>query len=190
MARAGYGHSLHNQHSERRKMKKAKASKADLQIAMQLSSALDALADRLDATFPEAIDRRGDEDCAETFDKDDPEHCTRALNYLLDLARRASLGRVVWGCAVMLDPHNRMVDPKADTIEHHPHAALGLAAHDAQPRSEWSEDIGPVLWWSFPIDEPPYCGTPLDSDWPDYHTHWTYAISPNQPTAIEELNRG
>ncbi|MEK5085887.1 hypothetical protein MKY98_02910 [Paenibacillus sp. FSL M8-0228] len=38
---------------------------------------------------------------------------------------------------------------------------------------EWGEDYGDVLWWKFPIDEPPYCGTPLDADWPDYHTHWT-----------------
>ncbi|NQX57525.1 hypothetical protein [Paenibacillus qinlingensis] len=35
---------------------------------------------------------------------------------------------------------------------------------------EWHEDKGDVLWWSFPIQEPPYCGSPLDSDWPDYHT--------------------
>lgn len=61
--------------------------------------------------------------------------------------------------------------------------------------NEWTEDDGPVLWWRFPITEPPYCGTPLDSGrplevhhrsggevkitqtfvggWPGYHTHWT-----------------
>ena len=60
---------------------------------------------------------------------------------------------------------------------------------------EWNEDIGDVLWWIFPINEPPYVGTPLDSGravevtirdsvgdytysqnvggWPGYHTHWT-----------------
>ncbi|ADM70864.1 hypothetical protein GMA19_03057 [Paenibacillus polymyxa E681] len=42
-----------------------------------------------------------------------------------------------------------------------------------RPLDEWGEDHGAVLWWKFPIDEPPYCGTPLDADWPDYHTHWT-----------------
>ena len=32
---------------------------------------------------------------------------------------------------------------------------------------EWNEDeYGPALWWEFPIEEPPYCGTPLDCDWP------------------------
>ncbi|MFX3635436.1 MAG: Lar family restriction alleviation protein [Candidatus Pristimantibacillus sp.] len=46
---------------------------------------------------------------------------------------------------------------------------------------DWHEDYGDVLWWSFPIEEPPYCGSPLDSDWPDYHTHWTPLIIPEQP---------
>lgn len=38
---------------------------------------------------------------------------------------------------------------------------------------EWHEDDGNVLWWKFPIEEPPYCGTPLDANWPGYHTHYT-----------------
>jgi hypothetical protein len=32
----------------------------------------------------------------------------------------------------------------------------------ARPLSEWHEDMGPKLWWRFPIEEPPYCGSPLD----------------------------
>lgn len=43
----------------------------------------------------------------------------------------------------------------------------------ALPLDEWHEDEGAKLWWKFPITEPPYCGTPLDTDWPGYHTHWT-----------------
>lgn len=46
---------------------------------------------------------------------------------------------------------------------------------------EWHEDYGDVLWWKFPIEEPPYCGTPLDDSWPDYHTHWTPIALPEQP---------
>lgn len=42
-----------------------------------------------------------------------------------------------------------------------------------RPIEDWHEDYGDVLWWEFSISEPPYCGTPLDSDWPDCHTHWT-----------------
>lgn len=65
----------------------------------------------------------------------------------------------------------------------------------ARPLSEWHEDYGDVLWWKFPIEEVPYCGTPNDlgqtievtvravdldkliraqiGGWPGYHTHWT-----------------
>jgi hypothetical protein len=71
---------------------------------------------------------------------------------------------------------------------------------------EWSEDDGPVLWWKFPLDEAPYCGTPNDlghivemhhyhrgemkvtrttvGGWPGYHTHWTRFEMP-----IEQLKR-
>ena len=72
-----------------------------------------------------------------------------------------------------------------------------------RPLSEWHEDDGSVLWWTLPLSEPPYVGTPLDSGyavevhtmmphlpheamdkprhvsrmfvggWPGYHTHWS-----------------
>lgn len=42
-----------------------------------------------------------------------------------------------------------------------------------RPFDDWHEDTGPALWWRFPIAEAPWCGSPLDSDWPGYHTHWT-----------------
>lgn len=87
---------------------------------------------------------------------------------------------------------------------------------EPRPLSTWHEDIGPVLWWRFPIDEPPYIGTPLDGGlsveirtqlphlpheamaeprdltrifvggWPGYHTHWTPLIIPLDP--IEARN--
>lgn len=44
---------------------------------------------------------------------------------------------------------------------------------DAMPLAAWHEDRGDVLWWRFPIEEPPYVGSPISSDWPGYHTHWT-----------------
>lgn len=52
---------------------------------------------------------------------------------------------------------------------------------DPNPLADYHEDLGPVLWWKFPIDEPPYSGTPLDSDWPGYHTHWTPIVCPKEP---------
>ena len=51
----------------------------------------------------------------------------------------------------------------------------------ARPISEWHEDIGDCLWWRFPIEEPPYVGSPLDEDWPEYHTHFTRIECPSQP---------
>lgn len=66
--------------------------------------------------------------------------------------------------------------------------------------SEWHEDMGAVLWWKLPIEEPPYVGSPLDlgypalvqvrtsrdqkesalpslsvsiGGWPGYHTHFS-----------------
>jgi hypothetical protein len=73
--------------------------------------------------------------------------------------------------------------------------ARARAPQEAKPLSEWHEDIGPVLWWRFPVQEPPYVGTPLDAGravevtihdavrdykytehiggWPGHHTHWT-----------------
>lgn len=44
---------------------------------------------------------------------------------------------------------------------------------------EWHEDIGDVVWWKIPIEEPPYVGSPLDSAWiEDYYTHFYELILP------------
>ena len=52
---------------------------------------------------------------------------------------------------------------------------------DARPIEEWNEDFGDVLWWKFPIEEPPYVGSPLDEKWNGYHTHWTFIPIPQPP---------
>ena len=51
----------------------------------------------------------------------------------------------------------------------------------ARPLEEWGEDYGDVLWWKFPVEEPPYIGSPLDENWPAYHTHWTPIQIPQPP---------
>ena len=43
----------------------------------------------------------------------------------------------------------------------------------ARPIEEWHEDMGPVLWWKFPVQEAPYSGSETDVDFPDHVTHWT-----------------
>lgn len=56
---------------------------------------------------------------------------------------------------------------------------------EARTVDEWHEDFGDVLWWTFPVNEPPYCGSPMDMDWPDYHTHWTPIVTPLAPAHKE-----
>jgi len=84
----------------------------------------------------------------------------------------------------------------------------------ARPIAEYHEDMGDVLWWKFPITEPPYVGTPNDlgfdvctdtsmhgpdgnqiassvvrgrvGGWPGYHTHFTPIPVPNAPENANE----
>ncbi len=58
----------------------------------------------------------------------------------------------------------------------------------ARPIDEWHEDMGAVLWWRFPVEEPPYCGAPLDTEWvPGYYTHFTPIVVPQPPRCGEVL---
>lgn len=100
-------------------MKMAKATESDLASAMDLVSALDALTSRWSPMMPEEDPERE----LESFDIEDAKQAQRALRYILQLAEEGSLSRVVFGCAVMLDPRNKLVDPSVDTIEHHPDRA-------------------------------------------------------------------
>lgn len=59
---------------------------------------------------------------------------------------------------------------------------------DARPLSEWHEDFGPAVWWAFPVVEPAWIGSPDDSDWPGYHTHWT--PHPPMPAALAARDGG
>jgi len=156
-------------------MKMAKASAQDLEVAMELCGAMEALTSRWSPYMPEKIAK---DDEGEMYDPDDEEQNKRIVDYLRGLAGRASLMRVVYGCAVMLDPANRCVNHSADTIEHHPDIQELEAAKILHPLEEYHEDNGAVLWWKLPINEPPYCGSPLCDDWPRYHTHWTVLICP------------
>lgn len=49
----------------------------------------------------------------------------------------------------------------------------GDTGEEARHERHWHEDMGDVLWWRFPIVEAPYVGSPICSDWPGYHTHFT-----------------
>lgn len=64
----------------------------------------------------------------------------------------------------------------------HADVAKGRAESDEirrlRARDSWGEDDGAAVWWTVPIAEPPYVGTPLDDDFPDYATHWTPLVMP------------
>jgi hypothetical protein len=53
-------------------------------------------------------------------------------------------------------------------------------ANEPKPIDQWGEDYGDCLWWRFPIEEPPYCGTPLDVEFPNHVTHFTRFIVPEE----------
>lgn len=87
-------------------------------------------------------------------------------------------------------------------------AVEAFFAGTARPISEYHEDMGDVLWWKFPIVEPPYVGHPnhlgftveaelrlrkhrkqhkrevrmMVGGWPGYHTHFTPIAMPKVPS--------
>ncbi len=109
-------------------MKMAKAGKADLEMAMSLASALDALGQRFFPCIPGPVEHLIDGEESEPFDRDNDAQCGRALRHLLTISERGSLARVVWGMSTLLDPKNKVVDPAKDTLEHHPDVIAALAA--------------------------------------------------------------
>ena len=62
-----------------------------------------------------------------------------------------------------------------------------------RPFDKWHEDYGPVLWWHLEdgrIQEPPYCGTPLDDGWvADYYSHWTNLPEVVNPPEVIDADR-
>lgn len=83
---------------------------------------------------------------------------------------------------------------RADKAAPQPAVAAGWPLI-ARALDEWQEDDGPVMWWAWNghasgwAGEPAWCGTPLSSDWPGYHTHWTpHPTLPLAPSTEGERN--
>jgi hypothetical protein len=155
-------------------MKISKATQNDVEIAFELATMLDVLGHSSCPSMPTKIAFDGNED----FDPDDNDQCGRALRAMLATANRGNLLRLVWGAEKMLEV---CVDPNSKHIQRHPDAVAGADAKQARPISDWHEACGVVLWWSLPVEEPPYCGRPDDDDWPGYHSHWTPIVVPHSP---------
>lgn len=62
----------------------------------------------------------------------------------------------------------------------------------ARPLDEWHEDFGPGMWFAWTdggwLGEPAWIGTPIDSDWPGYHTH--FLPHPSFPAELEDAVDG
>ncbi|KAF1303688.1 hypothetical protein [Enterococcus sp. JM9B] len=89
------------------------------------------------------------------------------MNLDLDKSSRDTAINVYTGIMIAKTYIDRLDEPQAEKVEAH------LAEH-------WSEDVGDCLWWNFPVEEPPYCGTPLDEHFPKYKTHFTTIDMPNE----------
>lgn len=100
-------------------MKMAKASSADLDMAMDIANVLE---DLERGYFPTKL--QSDEDAeseeVEWIDTNDRKQYERLIFGLKHLLDKGSIGRVIWGMAVICDPSNECIDPDASTIEHHP----------------------------------------------------------------------
>lgn len=96
-------------------MKMAKASEADINMAVTLANYCDSISR---TQMPDALSKEAEN--IEWLDADDREQFARLLHGLQELLDQGSICRVVWGMAVMCNPANQLIDPDADTIEHHP----------------------------------------------------------------------
>lgn len=103
-------------------------------------------------------------------------------NKLIEIIQNAPAHLTVFSYGNVVFPRGDEVD--AEFADHL--IASGVTvdadANKAIPIDEWHEDDGYVLWWRFPIVEPPYVGSPYCGDWKeDYYTHWTPIACPEQP---------
>lgn len=97
-------------------MKMAKASKNDLDVALEMCRALQSLEN---GYLPDEM-TEGDDGVAYYAD----EHAEKLVEHLVAISKRASLFRVCFGMTVLLDPQNEIVDPESSALELHPRLAL------------------------------------------------------------------
>lgn len=153
-------------------MKMAKASANDLDKAIAFFNACESVLDNDE--FPEGHEKEGQgiNDCSTALD----------LLWKQFQSAYASLNRVIWGYHTLVNPSNKLIDPDSSTLDLHPDLVKLQSLLQLRPAWQWHEDMGPALWWKFPIEETPYIGTPLDLDFdPNYYTHFSPLPVPEQP---------
>lgn len=97
-------------------MKMAKANENDLNTALEMCRALEALEG---GYLP---DEMTDDDDGVAYYAD--EHAEKVVEHILAIHKRASLFRVCFGMTVLLDPANQIVDQELSHLELHPRLAL------------------------------------------------------------------
>lgn len=107
----------------------AKASEADIEMAMELASALE------DIERGHLPSKLTDGESIEWLDTDDARQYARLVEFLQETLGRGSISRVVWGMAVICDPCNELIDPDDSAIAHHPNTIAALAAQSE--RDDW-----------------------------------------------------
>lgn len=153
-------------------MKMAKASDKDLDKAIAFLNACESVLDNDE--FPEGHEKEGQgiNDCSTAVD---------LLNEQFQSAY-SSLNRVIWGYYTLISPSNKLINPDSSVLELHPDLVKLQSLVQLRPASEYHEDMGSVLWWKLPIEEPPYVGTSLDTDFPKNDcTHFSPLPVPQQP---------
>lgn len=77
---------------------------------------------------------------------------------------------------LLVDDRIKLANDSANILQDIINRALTAFKKEA-----YHEDMGNVLWWKFPVEEPPYVGSPLSYDWSDRYTHFTPLIVPEEP---------
>lgn len=106
-------------------MKMAKASEDDINLSMEIGQIIEDLEKGL---RPALV--FGDEDREFWLDMDSTADLRAVVEKLIEIARRGSIFRVVFGMAVALDPKNEVFDPASDVLELHP--KIQAAMQDAE----------------------------------------------------------
>lgn len=98
-------------------MKMAKASQADLELGLAITSVIEACERGM---MPADLCEDEDADDYEDFYRCNQRQCYEVLNHILDIAEKGSLARVTWGMFILLDPENKILDPNVDHLALHP----------------------------------------------------------------------
>lgn len=125
----------------------AKASEDDINLSMEIAQIVEDLEKGI---RPALV--FGDDDEGFWLDMDSTADLRAVVEKLIEIARRGSIFRVVFGMAVLLDPRNELVDPDADTLEVHPkfedlHRQVDALERDASRLDFLDRNLAMKMGW-------------------------------------------